>query len=157
MQSVELDNFPHTQEHILELFHEFQDRNSDNSYISPASVRQIAEHLDLSMAEVYGVLSFYHMFSHRPRGKYVIRLCDSLSCRIVGSLDIYAYLTEELGLARNRVSKDGLFSLELVNCLGSCNTAPNMMINEQLIPNLTLDKVDSYIHSLQEEAAHEKE
>lgn len=157
MQSVKLGNFPHTQEHILELFHEFQDRNSDHSYISPAAVRQIAAHLDLSMAEVYGVLSFYHMFSHRPRGKYVIRLCDSLSCRIVGSLDIYSYLTEELGLKRNRVSDDGLFSLELVNCLGSCNTAPNMMINDQLISNLTIDKVDSCILSLREEASHEKE
>mgnify|MGYP006286620893 CR=1 FL=1 len=157
MQSVKLDNIPHAQEHILELFHEFQDRDSDHTYISPASVRQIAEHLDLSMAEVYGVLSFYHMFSHRPRGKYVIRLCDSLSCRIVGSLDIYAYLTEKLGLARNRVSEDGLFSLELVNCLGSCDSAPNMMVNDQLISNLTVDKVDSYITSLREEAAHEKE
>lgn len=157
MQSIKIDNIPRTQEHILQLFHEFQDRDSEHSFVSSAAVRQIAEHLDLSMAEVYGVLSFYHMFSHRPRGKYVIRLCDSLSCRIVGSLDIYAYLTEELGLQRNTISADGLFSLELVNCLGSCNTAPNMMINDQLFPNLTVDKVDSYIQSLRKEVQNEAE
>jgi len=157
MQSTKLHSFPQSQDRILELFHEFQDGDSENSFVSPRAVRQIAEHLDLSMAQVYGVLSFYHMFSHHPRGKYVIRLCDSLSCRIVGSLDIYTYLRDKLELQRNRVSKDGLFSLEIVNCLGSCNTAPNMMINDQLIPNLTIDKVDSYIQALKEEAINEAE
>jgi len=109
------------------------------------------------MAQVYGVLSFYHMFSYSPRGKYVIRLCDSLSCRIVGSLDIYTYLRRELDLQRNKISDDGLFSLEIVNCLGSCHTAPNMMINEQLITNLTLEKVEATIQSLKEEAQNETE
>ncbi len=157
MSSVDLQSIPREQEHILELFHAFQSKETERNYISPTSVRQIAEHLDLSMAQVYGVLSFYHMFSYRPRGKYVIRLCDSLSCRIVGSLDIYTYLTHELGLQRNKVSEDGLFSLEIVNCLGSCNTAPNMMINDQLIPNLTIDKVEDYIYSLRKETEHEAE
>ncbi|HKK65706.1 MAG TPA: NAD(P)H-dependent oxidoreductase subunit E [Clostridia bacterium] len=157
MQPVQLTEFPHSPDHILHIFHEFQDRDSDNNFISSSSVRRIAEHLDLSMSQVYGVLSFYHMFSYRPRGKYVIRLCDSLSCRIVGSLDIYTYLRAELGLQRKKISDDGLFSLEIVNCLGSCHTAPNMMINEQLITNLTLEKVKATIHSLKEEAKDETE
>src|SRR6056297_4072768 len=155
MQSVQLTEFPHSPDHILHLFHEFQDRDSDRNFISSTSVRRIAEHLDLSLAQVYGVLSFYHMFSYSPRGKYVIRLCDSLSCRIVGSLDIYTYLRRELNLQRKKISDDGLFSLEIVNCLGSCNTAPNLMINEQLVPNLTVEKVKDYIHSLREEAKNE--
>ncbi|MFO7730184.1 MAG: NAD(P)H-dependent oxidoreductase subunit E [Spirochaetia bacterium] len=157
MQSVQLTDFPHSPDHILHLFHEFQDRDSDSNFLSSSSVRQIAEHLDLSMAQVYGVLSFYHMFSHSPRGKYVIRLCDSLSCRIVGSLDIYTYLRRELGLQRKKISDDGLFSLEIVNCLGSCHTAPNMMINEQLITDLTLEKVKSTIQSLKEEVENATE
>lgn len=156
MQSVQLSSVPPSQDYILELFHEFQKKETDRNYISQVSVRRVAEHLDLSMAQVYGVLSFYHMFSHRPRGKYVIRLCDSLSCRIVGSLDIYSFLRKELGLQRDKVSEDGLFSLEIVNCLGSCNTAPNMMINDQLVPNLTVEKVKDYIHSLREEAQNEE-
>ncbi len=155
MQSVQLSSVPPSQDHILELFHKFQKQDTDQNYLSPNSVRRIAEHLNLSMAQVYGVLSFYHMFSYRPRGTYVIRLCDSLSCRIVGSLDIYSFLRKELGLQRDKVSEDGLFSLEIVNCLGSCNTAPNMMINDQLVPNLTVEKVKDYIHSLREEAKNE--
>lgn len=155
MKSVQLTDFPHSSDHILHLFHELQDRDTDRNFLSTSSVRRIAEHLDLPMAQVYGVLSFYHMFSYRPRGKYVIRLCDSLSCRIVGSLDIYTYLRRELGLQRKKISDDGLFSLEIVNCLGSCHTAPNMMINEQLITNLTLEKVSDTIHSLIEEAKNE--
>ncbi|MGM0432128.1 MAG: NAD(P)H-dependent oxidoreductase subunit E [Spirochaetota bacterium] len=155
MKPEQLSGFPNSPEHILHLFHEFQDQDSSNNFVSTSSVRRIAEHLDLSIAQVYGVLSFYHMFSYRPRGKYVIRLCDSLSCRIVGSLDIYTYLRRELGLQIKKVSDDGLFSLEIVNCLGSCHTAPNMMINERLITNLTLEKVKATIHSLQEEARYE--
>lgn len=157
MKSVDLAGIPHSPEYILHLFHEFQDQDSDSNYVSASSVRRIAEHLDLSIAQVYGVLSFYHMFSYRPRGRYVIRLCDSLSCRIVGSLDIYTYLRRELGLHVKQTSDDGLFSLEIVNCLGSCHTAPNMMVNEQLITNLTLEKVKETILSLREEAKHATE
>jgi NADH-quinone oxidoreductase subunit E len=157
MKSVQLTEIPHSAEHILQLFHEFQGQDTDRNFVSSSSVRRIAEHLDLSIAQVYGVLSFYHMFSYRPRGKYVIRLCDSLSCRIVGSLDIDTYLRRELGLQVKKISDDGLFSLEIVNCLGSCHTAPNMMINEQLITNLTLEKVKATIHSLKEEAQNETE
>jgi NADH:ubiquinone oxidoreductase subunit E len=157
MKSVQLTEIPHSPEHILQLFHEFQNQDTDSNFVSSSSVRWIAEHLDLSIAQVYGVLSFYRMFSYRPRGKYVIRLCDSLSCRIVGSLDICTYLRRELGLQVKKISNDGLFSLEIVNCLGSCHTAPNMMINDQLITNLTLEKVKATIHSLKEEAKNETE
>ena len=142
---------PPNRENILSLFHEVQRNDADHNHIAPEAVRQVAEYLGLSIAEVYGVLTFYHMFSHTPRGRYVIRLCDSLSCRVAGSLDIYSYLTGEVGLKRGETTDDGLFSLEIVNCLGSCDTAPNMMVNDRLFTNLTVDMVERYIRTLREE------
>jgi len=147
MQRREFSAIPPLKENILAIFHEIQNKDRQN-HVSPQMVRDIAGYLDLSIAQVYGVLSFYHMFSHRPRGKYVIRLCDSLSCRVLGSLDIYEYLVQELGIREEGVSGDGLFSIELVNCLGSCDTAPNMMVNDTLVPHLTIEKVRAHLDAL---------
>lgn len=156
MQSIQSKESPHQSKHILELFHEFQDQDTEHRYISSSSVRQIAQKLDISIAQVYGVLSFYHMFSYKPRARYLIRLCDSLSCRVMGSLDIYSYLRNQLGLQQQSISDDALFSLEIVNCLGSCHTAPNMMVNDQLVPSLSLQKLEDTIYSLKKEAENEQ-
>lgn len=147
---------PAEQDRILTLFHRVQNARADTNDIPPEAVRDIARHLNLSVAEVYGVLSFYHLFSVSPRGKYVIRLCDSLSCRVAGSIDIYAHLSRKLGVKRGETTGDGLFTLEIVNCLGSCDTAPNMMVNNQLIGNLTISMLDDYIAMLMKEASDEK-
>jgi NADH:ubiquinone oxidoreductase subunit E len=155
MQKKVFSTIPPLKENILSLFHEIQNKDWKN-HISPEAVRDIAGYLDLSVPQVYGVLSFYHMFSHRPRGSYVIRLCDSLSCRVMGSLDIYEYLVEELGIREEGVSEDGLFSIELVNCLGSCDTAPNMMVNDSLVTNLTVEKVREYLDALRLDASRKE-
>jgi len=147
---------PAEQDRILTLFHRVQNARADTNDIPPEAVRDIARHLNLSVAEVYGVLSFYHLFSVSPRGKYVIRLCDSLSCRVAGSIDIYAHLSRQLGVKRGETTADGLFTLEIVNCLGSCDTAPNMMVNDTLVGNLTVSSLDDYIAMLRKEASDEK-
>lgn len=151
MQKKVFSTTPPLKENILSLFHEIQNRDPKN-HVPPDAVKEIAGYLDLSIAQVNGVLSFYHMFSHQPRGKYVIRLCDSLSCRVMGSLDIYDFLAHELGIREKGVSADGLFSIELVNCLGSCDTAPNMMVNDTLVTRLTVEKVRNYLDRLRLEA-----
>ena len=138
-----------SRDRILEHFHRYQERHEDTHYIPSVELREIARTLDVSVADVYGVLSFYHLFSDRPRGRYVLRLCDSLSCRICGSVDLYTYLVEKLGLRRNNTTDDGLFSLEIVNCLGSCDTAPNIMINDRLVTNLTPEKLDALLEEVQ--------
>jgi NADH:ubiquinone oxidoreductase subunit E len=147
---------PAEKDRILTLFHRVQNARADTNDIPPEAVRDIARHLNMSVAEVYGVLSFYHLFSVSPRGRYVIRLCDSLSCRVAGSIDIYSHLSRELGIKRGETTGDGLFTLEIVNCLGSCDTAPNMMVNNQLIGNLTISMLDEYIAMLMKEASDEK-
>ncbi|MBL7005738.1 MAG: NAD(P)H-dependent oxidoreductase subunit E [Spirochaetia bacterium] len=136
---------------ILYLFHSMQNREITKNYITANERKEITQTLGLSIAEVDGVLSFYHLFSTSPRGRYVLRICDSLSCRIGNSLDVYGFISKELGIKRGETTKDGLFTLEIVNCLGSCDTAPNMMINDKLYSNLTLDEVDALIISCRKE------
>lgn len=138
---------------ILELFHDYQDTHREANFIPPEELRNIARDLDISVAEAYGVLSFYHLFSPTPRGKFVLRLCDSLSCRICGSVDLYTRLSALLEIDKGETTKDGLFSLEIVNCLGSCDTAPNLMVNDRLVRNLTEEKIDSLIEELKEAQA----
>jgi NADH-quinone oxidoreductase subunit E len=132
-------------DHILRMFHTVQDNNPHLRYVTRENVHEIAETLKISNAEADGVLSFYRMFSPKPRGRYIIRLCDSLSCRISRSLQIYGHIRESLGIRQNETTPDGLFSLEIVNCLGNCDTAPNMMVNDSLYTRLTVKRVDEIL------------
>jgi NADH-quinone oxidoreductase E subunit len=132
---------------LIQAFHDAQDQNQQN-YISQDQIKTIAREFGLSLAEVSGVLSFYTMFSTQPRGKYIIRLCDSLSCRVCGSVDMFLHLSQKLGIKNHETSQDGLFTLELVNCLGGCDTAPNMMINNDSHGNMTPEKIDQIIDEL---------
>ena len=138
-------------EDILHLFHSMQNRKNTKNYITSSERMEIAQPLGLSIAEVDGVLSFYHLFSTSPRGRYVLRICDSLSCRIGNSLEVYGFISKKLGIKRGETTKDGLFTLEIVNCLGSCDTAPNMMINDKIYTKLTLEEIDALIINCRKE------
>ena len=149
---MEQNSTPERDKLIL-AFHKAQEENPQN-YISRQKLQEIAKEFDISLAEISGILSFYTMFSTEPRGKYIIRLCDSLACRVSGSVDIYLYLQQKLGIKNGETTQDGLFSLEVVNCLGTCHTAPNIMINDETYGNVTPDKVDDLLLTLTQEAAH---
>lgn len=138
-------------EQILQQFHNIQKKKSDQQYISRRDVKEVAETLKISPSEVDGVLSFYRMYSPYPRGRFIIRLCDSLSCRISQSLKIYDHICSSLGIHKDETTKDGLFTLEIVNCLGNCDTAPNMMINDKLYTNLTVGRVEEILASCRQE------
>jgi NADH-quinone oxidoreductase subunit F len=106
------------------------------------ALRLTAQGLDVPYPYLYGVLSFYTMFSVTPRGKYIIRLCESPPCHIMGAHDLQEVLLKELGLEEvGDTTKDGLFTLEHTACLGCCEVAPVMQINEVLHGNLTAERV----------------
>lgn len=140
--------YPPRKDNILLIFHAIQDAHKEDNYIPDEDVAEVANYLDLPLSEVDGIVTFYKMFSRKPRGRYIIRLCDSLSCRICGSLDIYQYLQMMLGIQNHGTTADRMFSLEIVNCLGCCDTAPNLMINDTLYSAMTQDKVESVIRNL---------
>lgn len=156
-KDVESQNQRPQREEILRLFHEAQNAEPLQNYITSDRLAEIARELDIPLAEAEGVISFYRHFSRRPRGRYVIRVCDSLSCRILGSLDVYRYIRQRLGIKRGQTTADGMYTLEVVNCLGSCDTAPNFMVNDTLYTNLDESKTEEVLAALEHEAVKEVE
>ncbi len=136
---------------LLFRLHEVQNRTRGKTWITKEELAGIAQDYGIPLAELDGIVSFYTMFSRERRGRHVIRLCDSLSCRICGSLDIYQHLRKKLGISRGMTTGDGAFSLEIVNCLGACSTSPNIMIDDHLISGLSLAEIDAMLDRLAKE------
>jgi NADH-quinone oxidoreductase E subunit len=139
-----LKNFPKNPDYIIEILHALQDNNPYN-YLTPEDIKLCAEYLDLPVSYVEGVASFYSMFSLKPRGRYVIRLCDSPPCHLVGSESLLEYLEKKLKIKVGETTPDRLFTLELTSCLGVCAVAPAMMINDEVYGNLTFEKIDKIL------------
>jgi NADH-quinone oxidoreductase subunit E len=120
--------------------------------ISLEAIEAIAEVVDMPPMEVYRVATFYTMFNLEPVGKYHIQLCKTLSCALRGKAEMLARLTERLGIEPGESSKDGKYTLTQVECLGSCGTAPVMQINDRYYENLTPEKIDAILDTLEEES-----
>ena len=116
-----------------------------NGHLTDEIMQYIAERLDLSPVHVYSVVEFYTMYHTQPTGKYHLQLCRTLSCVLCGGEWIQRHLENEHGLRPGEVTEDGQFSLELVECLGSCGTAPVMRVNDVYCEELTSEKVDQII------------
>ena len=112
-------------------------------YISKEMVDRIADNLNKSSHQIYGVLTFYAQFYTEPRGKYIIRVCRGTACHVKGSLRISEVVTEEFGIKNGETSSDLVFTLEEVSCIGACGMAPVMMINDKTYGNLTPEKARS--------------
>ena len=108
----------------------------------------VAEYLNIPTNHIYGVLTFYTMYSTKPRGKNIIRLCESPPCYVKGSTNILRKLKMLLGVNTGETTKDGMFTLELCACLGVCGNAPVMMINEDVYGDLTEEKVEEIIDKI---------
>jgi NADH-quinone oxidoreductase subunit E len=107
--------------------------------------------LGLSPARVYGVASFYAHFTLKPKGKYVVRLCDGTACHVKGTPPILAAIRENLQLAPDRdTTPDMLFTVEIVSCLGACGLAPVMVVNEDVHGQLTPEAAVAVIEAIQE-------
>lgn len=137
--------FPRRREFILEILHSIQDNNPQH-YLPEASLKLVAKHLNLPLSQVYGVVGYYSMFSIKPRGKYIISICKSPVCSLMGSLPIMEFLKKELSVDINKTSSDGLFTIKEVECLGRCDTAPSMMINKKYYGDLTIEKIQIILH-----------
>ena len=119
-------------------------------FISLEAIEAIGELIDLPPMEVYRVATFYTMFNLEAVGKYHIQLCKTLSCALRGKAEMLKHLHKRLGLSPGESSKDGRFTLTQVECLGSCGTAPVMQINDRYYENLTPEKIDTILDSLEE-------
>ena len=99
------------------------------SYVPPEAITLIAEELSIPESQVFGVVTFYTMFSLEPQPPYVLRVCRDLSCHLAGAPKLIGALEEELGVRRGHTSPDGQFTVEVVSCLGLCDKQPAMLVN----------------------------
>ena len=140
-----LAKYPTKQAAIMPVLWLAQD---DFEWLDLDVMRLIARTLDLPASHVHAVASFYTMFKKVPTGKYVIDVCQTLSCALVGADRIIAHLESTLDLDEHGNSKDGLFTLHKVECLASCGSAPMMQINEHFYEFLTPASVDQIIGAI---------
>ncbi len=112
-------------------------------YVSDAVVAEIAERLDLLELDVRNVLSYYSMLRTKPAGKYNVQVCTNISCMLRGGYEILDHCKHKLGIGHKETTKDGVFSLEEVECIGACCWAPAIQINYDFHENLTPAKVDA--------------
>ncbi len=124
--------------HLLSLLKKAQEKSR---HVSPKFMADTADACNLSLSEVYGVSTFYSFISTKPLGKNVIRICRSISCHLKGSQMILKSMEEEIGLKPGETTRDKKFSLELTNCIGACDQAPAMLINQDVHGNLTPKKI----------------
>lgn len=118
-------------------------------YLTKEAVERVAKRLGLRPGDVYSTASFYTLFRTEPVGRYVIQVCDGLSCYLCdGAGRIAGYVGKKLNLAPGETSADGRFTLEMVQCLASCGTAPAMRVNDQLYENLTPAGIDAILERL---------
>jgi NADH-quinone oxidoreductase subunit E len=122
-----LSRYPQKRAALLPALHLCQ---AEFGFLPPIVQRAVAHRLELAPGEVFRVVEFYTLFRGEPCGKHVVMVCGTLSCELAGCNRVIAALKEELGIALNETTKDGQFTLERVECLGWCDKAPVVQVNE---------------------------
>ena len=134
-----INNFDASPEMLVQILVAFVERYS---YISEEAIRQIAKELNLSRAEVYGVVSFYHDFRTEPPGKRVVKICQAESCQAMGSRELTSHAQEKLGIDLHQTTDDGEVTLEPVYCLGNCACSPAVMVDDKVYGRVDARKLD---------------
>ena len=116
-------------------------------WVSDEALIAVAEFLEMTPAELDGVATFYNLIFRKPVGKHIILVCDSVSCWIMGYERILQHLQERLGVVLGETTADGVFTLLPIVCLGACDQAPAMMIDDELYGNLNPTKIDEILAS----------
>lgn len=119
-----------------------------NGYISFEVIKEVANVLGMTSEEVLGVVTFYTMYHQKQMGKYHIQVCTNVSCMLRGGYEIWNQVKDKFGIDHMGVTEDQKFSLEEVECMGSCGTAPMIAINEDFYENLSKEKVEEILESL---------
>jgi NADH:ubiquinone oxidoreductase subunit E len=123
---------------IIQAYHAIQ---KEVNYLPEEAIKTAADIFDVPLKEAYGVATFYSYFSVKPRGKYVIRICESAPCHVAGAAEVLAALENELGIKVGETTQDGKFTLELTQCVGQCQETPVITINGEPYGGITADKV----------------
>ena len=138
----EMAKFPVKSAASIEALKIVQDKQR---WVSDESLTEVAEILEMPVTELEGVASFYNLIFRKPVGRHVILFCDSISCYVMGSDEMLALLTKKLGISFGETTDDNRFTLLPIQCLGNCDHAPTMMVDNDLYSDLTAEKIDGIL------------
>ncbi len=134
-----LEAYPNaTRDTLIPLLQEVQETHG---YLSREAIVQIGEHLSLPASKIYGVATFYNQFRFQALGKYLIQVCRGTACHVKGSAGVLEALKQELQIDAGQTTRDGLFSLEVVACIGACGLAPVICVDGEFLAGMTAAKV----------------
>ena len=117
-------------------------------YVAEEDIEELAEFLDVPRIQIEEVLSFYTQFRRQPIGRWHLQVCRNVSCSMRGAETVLAHLERSLGIRPGETTADGRYTLSTVECLGSCGTAPALMVNDRYVENLTPDRIQALIREL---------
>ena len=139
---IEMGQNDHCELSCLEALKIVQKRQG---WVSDEAIRELARLLSMTPEELDSIATFYPFIFRRPVGKHVIYLCDTLSCWVMGYENLLAHLIKRLGIAVGQTTPDGRFTLLPVSCIGACDQAPAMLVDDDLHGNLTPDRIDGIL------------
>lgn len=137
--------YPKQKSALIPLVHLSQEQNG---YVTEEAMRHVAELIDVTPAEVYGTASFYEMFRFEPTGKYLINICGTMSCALLGADDLMHHAEHSLGVKAGSTTPDGLITLQHAECQAACTEAPTLQVNYRHRFRVTADDFDQLVDDL---------
>lgn len=132
-------------ENLLHILLDYQ-YSKNHNYLDEKELTFISEELNVSKSRIYSLVTFYSMFSTKPRGKYIIQVCSDVPCYVNGSFNVVDALEEKLGIKMGETTGDEMFSLEHTSCIGCCDIAPAIRIGDEVYGDLTDKKISGIIN-----------
>ena len=134
-----LSSYPEgRQENLIPILQDIQD---NDGFLSKEAVVKVGKYLSMPVSKIFGVATFYNQFRFTPLGKYHIQVCRGTACHVLGSATVLDEIEKNIGVKAGQTSRDGVFSLEVVACIGACGLAPVIAINGNFHAKLTADDV----------------
>ena len=141
-----LEQYTTSKDNLITILNEVQMKYG---YIPKIAQSKISEYLQIPMAEIYGVITFYSRFTLKPKGKYAISVCLGTACFVKGSEKIMERLKQRLNISEGETTPDGKFSIDATRCVGACGIAPVFTVNGEVYGKATVKKLDEVLDSLQ--------
>jgi len=154
---------------LTEIFNKYPDAQRDNlipilqdiqkkeGYLSKESIVEVGNYLNMPSSKIYGVATFYNQFKFQPDGKYHIQVCRGTACHVLGSETVLKELEKQLKIKAGETTRDGLFSLEVVACIGACGLAPVITVNGEFHAKVDAAKLAAIIENCKKQEAEKNE
>lgn len=142
-----VSNFKEAQENLIDILHEIQKKYN---HIPKEAVEFISLNWDIPKSHIFSVVTFYKAFTLKPRGRNLIRVCMGTACHLKGASSLVKTIYQELGIEPGQTTRDNNFTLEVVNCVGSCSMAPVIAINDKYYGQMTIQKMKKLLNHYNE-------